>query len=86
VTLEDGPASALSARAVARTGGRAAVRLVMGEGRKREVRRLLAAVGLPVLRLVRLRVGPVRLGALPPGEVRELEPEEVQALYRAAGL
>jgi len=60
--------------------------LVMGEGRKREVRRLLAAVGLPVLRLVRLRVGPVRLGALPPGEVRELEPEEVQALYRAAGL
>ena len=38
--------------------GRGAVRLVMTEGRKREVRRLLAAVGLPVTRLVRLRVGP----------------------------
>jgi len=58
----------------------------MGEGRKREVRRLLAAVGLPVRRLVRLRVGPVRLGRLRPGELRELSDEEVRALYRAAGL
>jgi 23S rRNA pseudouridine2605 synthase len=86
VELEDGPARALSARSVARSGGRGAVRLVMGEGRKREVRRLLDAVGLPVRRLVRLRVGPLRLGRLRAGEIRELEPEEVRALYRAAGL
>lgn len=86
VPLPDGPARALAARAVARTGGRGAVRLVMGEGRKREVRRLLAAAGLPVVRLIRLRVGPVRLGRLSPGELRELEPEEVRALYRVAGL
>ncbi len=86
VELEDGPARALDARAGARAGGRGAVRLVMGEGRKREVRRLLAAVGLPVRRLVRVRVGPVRLGRLRPGQVRELSPEEVRALYRAAGL
>jgi 23S rRNA pseudouridine2605 synthase len=86
VELEDGPARALSVRVPARAGGRGAVQLVMGEGRKREVRRLLAAVGLPVRRLVRLRVGPVRLGRLPPGEVRELEPEEVRELFRAAGL
>ena len=39
----------------------------MTEGRKREVRRLLAAVGLPVTRLVRVRIGPVRLGSLGPG-------------------
>ena len=58
----------------------------MGEGRKREVRRLLAAVGLPVRRLVRLRVGPIRLGRLSPGEVRELEPDEVRELFRVAGL
>jgi len=86
VELEDGPARALSARAVARAGGHAAVRVVMGEGRKREVRRMLAAVGLPVRRLVRVRVGPVRLGRLRAGEVRDLTPEEVRALYKAAGL
>lgn len=86
VDLEDGPARALSARSVARSGGRGAVRLVMGEGRKREVRRLLDAVGLPVRRLVRLRIGPLRLGRLRAGEIRTLEPDEVRALYRAAGL
>ena len=45
----------------------------MAEGRKREVRRLLAAVGLPVVRLVRLRIGPVMLGGLAPGALRELD-------------
>jgi 23S rRNA pseudouridine2605 synthase len=86
VPLEDGPARALSARAVASRRGRGAVRIVMGEGRKREVRRLLAAVELPVVRLIRLRVGPVRLGRMKPGEIRELSPEEVRALARATGL
>jgi pseudouridine synthase len=86
VELEDGVARATSARSVARTGARGAVRLVVTEGRKREVRRMLAAVGLPVRRLIRVRVGPIRLGRLRPGEVRELEPEELLALYRAAGL
>jgi 23S rRNA pseudouridine2605 synthase len=86
VPLEDGPARAISARAVGRSGGRGAVRLVMGEGRKREVRRMLDAVGLPVRRLVRVRIGPLRLGRLRAGEVRPLEPDEVRALYRAAGL
>jgi pseudouridine synthase len=86
VSLEDGLARALDARAAGRTVGRGAVRLVLGEGRKREVRRMLGEVGLPVRRLVRTRVGPVRLGRLRPGELRELSPEEVRALYRAAGL
>jgi pseudouridine synthase len=86
VELEDGPARALAARAVGSTGGRGAVRVVMGEGRKREVRRLLAAVGLPVVRLVRVRVGPVRLGRLKSGELRELTIDELRGLSRAAGL
>jgi 23S rRNA pseudouridine2605 synthase len=86
VDLDDGPARALEARTVARSGGRSAVRLVMGEGRKREVRRLLGAVGLPVRRLVRLRIGPIRLGRMAPGTVRELSHAEVRALYRVAGL
>lgn len=86
VDLDDGPAKPLAVRTVSRAGGRTAIRLVMGEGRKREVRRMLDAVGLPVRRLVRLRVGPVKLGRLRAGEIRELTPDEVRGLYRAAGL
>jgi len=86
VELDDGPARAASARIVAASGERGALRIVMTEGRKREVRRLLAAVGLPVTRLVRLRVGPVTLGRLPPGSIRDLTTEEVRALAQAVGM
>jgi pseudouridine synthase len=86
VELEDGVARAASARVAGRAGRRGAIRMVMTEGRKREVRRMLAAVGLPVTRLVRVRMGPVRLGRLPPGQVRELTLDEVRGLLRAAGL
>jgi 23S rRNA pseudouridine2605 synthase len=82
VTLEDGVARATGARPVQALGGRGAIRVVINEGRKREVRRMLGAVGLPVRRLVRTRVGPVRLGRLRPGQLRELEPEEIRALWR----
>jgi 23S rRNA pseudouridine2605 synthase len=84
VRLEDGVARARSARAVAVSGGRTALRVVMTEGRKREVRRMLSALDLSVRRLVRVRVGPVRLDRLPPGEVRELEPQEVRRLWEAS--
>jgi 23S rRNA pseudouridine2605 synthase len=85
VELEDGPARVQDARVAARAGGRGALRVVMTEGRKREVRRLLAAVGLPVARLVRVRIGPIRLGRLPPGDLRELTHEELLALRRLTG-
>jgi 23S rRNA pseudouridine2605 synthase len=86
VDLEDGPASARRATVAARAGARAAVKLVMVEGRKREVRRMLDAVGLPVRRLVRVRVGPVKLGRLRAGEVRELDADEVRVLYQQTGM
>jgi pseudouridine synthase len=86
VDLEDGLARPVSARVTASAAGRGAIRIVMTEGRKREVRRLLDAVGLPVTRLVRLRVGTIRLGDLPPGALRPLTSEEVRSLSRAAGL
>lgn len=86
VELEDGPARALEASVVGTSRGRGAVRIVMGEGRKREVRRLLDAVGLPVVRLVRVRVGPIRVGRMMPGEVRPLTSDEVRALAQAAGM
>ncbi len=54
--------------------------VTLHEGRKRQVRRMLAAVGHPVLRLVRVRVGPLRLGDLQPGQWRFLTAEEVARL------
>lgn len=92
VELDDGIARAVDARSAGGArgrggaGGRGGVRLVMVEGRKREVRRMLDAIGLPVRRLVRVRVGPIRLGRLRPGDVAQLEPDDVRALYRVAGL
>ena len=84
IDLDDGPANARSARIVDARGDKGQLRLVMTEGRKREVRRLLAAVGLPVTRLVRIRIGPVGLHGLAPGELRALEVEEVLGLGQAA--
>jgi 23S rRNA pseudouridine2605 synthase len=84
VDLEDGPARAAAARRVGGVGERGAVRIVMTEGRKREVRRMLEAVGLPVRRLVRVRFGSIRLGRLGPGEVRELNAAEVRELLHGA--
>jgi 23S rRNA pseudouridine2605 synthase len=58
--------------------------LVMTEGRKREVRRLMYAVGLPVVTLRRVRFGPVKLGDLPLGEWETLSSEDVAALTKCA--
>ncbi|WP_018110839.1 pseudouridine synthase [Thermus igniterrae] len=81
VVLEDGPARALSCKPA--PGG---ALLTLREGRKREVRRMLQAVGFSVVRLLRLRVGPIGLRGLRPGQYRRLSPEEVRALWAAAGL
>jgi 23S rRNA pseudouridine2457 synthase len=56
------------------------LRLTLGEGRNRQVRRMTAAVGHPTLRLVRAGVGPITLGDLAPGEWRELRPDEIELL------
>ena len=64
--------------------GRAIVRLQIHEGRKRQVKRMLSAVGHPVRKLRRVRLGPIRLGDLPVGETRPVSTEEVQALRRCA--
>ncbi|MGD2069600.1 MAG: pseudouridine synthase [Gemmatimonadota bacterium] len=85
VELEDGPAAAREAERVGGEEGGAIVRVVLTEGRKREVRRLLAAVGHPVRWLRRVRFGPVALGDLAPGRWRELSDEEVAELRGRAG-
>jgi 23S rRNA pseudouridine2605 synthase len=60
------------------------IRLVIHEGRNRQVRRMCEAVGHPVIRLVRSRIGPLSDPTLPPGQWRALEPGEVRALEKAA--
>jgi 23S rRNA pseudouridine2605 synthase len=85
VELDDGPARALRARALEDEADGGVLALVLAEGRKREVRRMLQAVHHPVRWLRRVRFGPVRLGDLPRGAWRELGPEEVAELRRVAG-
>ena len=90
VTLEDGPVKVTRMKVVeagrGNATGRSIVELVIHEGRNRIVRRLLAHVGHPVLRLTRTRFGPVSLGRLPVAEMRELTTEEIGALLDGAGL
>ena len=58
--------------------------LTLREGRKRQVRRMCEAIGHPVEELVRVALGPLRLGALAPGEARRLTPAEAERLRKAA--
>lgn len=81
VVLEDGYRTApADVRLVGTQGKGAWLRVVMGEGRKRQIREICALLGLPVVRIVRMRIGSLRLGALKPGEWRFLREEEVEAL------
>ncbi len=59
--------------------------IVLDEGRNRHIRRLLAAHGIDVLRLIRVAIGPLALGELPKGQWRHLSPEEVRRLGGGAG-
>lgn len=83
VELDDGPAVAISARLIDQHGTESLVEIVMAEGRKREVRRMLEEVGHPVLRLVRTAIGPITDRDIKPGEWRHLSIQEVRALYGA---
>jgi 23S rRNA pseudouridine2605 synthase len=81
VVLDDGPARVLEVHRV----GSSVVDVVMGEGRKRLVRRLFVAVGSGIADLCRTSVGPIRLGDLREGSARQLDRSEVDALRLTAG-
>ncbi len=74
------PASRTERRAVEGAGELTWYRVTLGQGWKRQIRRMLGAVGAPVRRLVRVRIGTLRLGGLRPGTVRSLTPNEVRRL------
>lgn len=78
IELEDGPATAESARLVDSRPGKSLVELVMVEGRNREVRRMFDAVGHPVTRLVRTAIGGLADRDLEPGESRRLTASDIQ--------
>ena len=86
VELEDGPIRCDSARIVQQGEGRAMIEIVIHEGRNRIVRRMLDAVGFPVVDLVRTRIGRIHLGQLRPGSWREVTGPELRGLYTDVGL
>jgi 23S rRNA pseudouridine2605 synthase len=86
VELEDGPVRVDDFRVTGRSANRVMLEITLHEGRNHIVRRLLAAVDHPVLRLVRTQIGPIRLGELRPGRTRRLTSDEVAKLYDAVGL
>ncbi len=61
------------------------VEITICEGRNRQVRKMFEAVGHHVIELKRVQIGPIELGSLKPGRIRKLNPNEVEALLRAAG-
>ena len=85
VELEDGPARARSARLIDVGSEGTLLEVVMEEGRKREVRRMVAALGQEVKRLVRTAIGPIRDQKLKAGEWRHLSAEEIWKLCAVAG-
>ncbi|MDQ0118640.1 pseudouridine synthase [Pseudarthrobacter sp902506025] len=86
VELEDGFASVDSFRLVDSTPGHVLIEVVLHSGKNRIVRRLFDAVGFPVQRLVRVKVGPIGLGDQRQGSIRNLGKQEVGHLLASVGL
>lgn len=86
VELDDGPTARARVERVRRGRDATSLHLTLVEGRKRQIRRALRALGHPVLSLRRVRMGPLRLGRLPGGVARRLTAHEREALLRHAGL
>ncbi|WP_229689654.1 pseudouridine synthase [Microbispora bryophytorum] len=86
VELEDGLAKVDEFRVVQEHGQQALVEVILHEGRKHIVRRLMETVGHRVIDLARIEFGPVKLGRLKPGTIRTLTVQEIGDLYAAVGL
>ncbi len=81
IELDDGPIAADAARVLGRPSrGQSMVEIELHSGRNRIVRRMLNAVGHPVVELVRRQFGPLHLGSLPSGQIRDLSKAELGQL------
>jgi 23S rRNA pseudouridine2605 synthase len=80
IPLEEGMARAVRVAVRSRSRGRSRMSMVLLTGWKRQVRRMCLAVALKVTRLVRVRMGPLELGRLRPGEFRDLTKKEIDAM------
>ncbi len=86
VELEDGLAKFDAIEPHGGSGANAWYRVRLHEGRSREIRRMFAALDVPVSRLLRTNFGPIALGAMHTGASRPLQGAEFEALYAAVGL
>jgi 23S rRNA pseudouridine2605 synthase len=86
IRLEEGVVVPSRVRPLRRLPSKMWLEIGLREGRKHVVRRLCAALGLPVDKLVRVRLGPIELDDLAPGAWRDVTVAELRALHRAAGL
>jgi 23S rRNA pseudouridine2605 synthase len=84
VWLSDGHVKAKHVKRLKSQGDSTWLRIVLNEGKNREIRRMLARLGHKVLRLRRIALGPIQLRALPVGKARRLTPAEVATLHRVA--
>ena len=85
VALTDGVTRPAAVRRLRDQGSHTRLEITISEGRNRQVRRMLEAVGSKVLKLVRTAIGPIRIGDLPIGDWRRLTPEEVKLLWGGSG-
>lgn len=84
VELSDGVTLPAKAKMIREVAGNSIIELTLKEGRNRQVRRMMQALGHPVLGLQRIKLGTLQLGELPEGQARELEAREVVALRKLA--
>jgi pseudouridine synthase len=84
IDLRDGPTRPAEVRRLRDPGGHTVFKIILSEGRNRQVRRMVEALGADVIRLERTAIGPLRLEDLPPGKARPLTPGEVRALLSSA--
>jgi pseudouridine synthase len=85
IDLSDGPTRPASVKRVRDSAKYTHIEITLTEGRNRQVRRMIEALDATVLKLVRVRVGPVAIGALPIGKWRLLSPGEVAAIAGSGG-
>jgi 23S rRNA pseudouridine2605 synthase len=81
VVCDGEPLRALAVEVLYPTRQNTWIAITLGQGRYRQVRRMCEAIGHPVLKLIRVALGPLKLGSLPRGQWRPLSPDELRRLY-----